>query len=125
MRHWRPSARVWHASQRAAIAAALVGIGYGLASVLNTAPPQGFGIASSAVTNAEALSGYREHRLEGLADEELPDIRPHDDEYWQLTFPRQVEEMINATLSGVRHPDACRGLDRDCHTRNVYASELL
>jgi hypothetical protein len=108
-RHWRPSGRVWLASQRAAIAAALIGFGYGLASVLNTTPPQALGVALSTDTSAEAGAGVRQSLLEGLsADEDLPGIRPHDDEYWHLTFPRQVVEMINATISGVRCKQACR-----------------
>ena len=108
-RHWRPSGRVWHATQRAAIAAALIGLGYGLASVLDRAPLNvaDLGVASlasSALACAEGGGGAQKNLLDGHTDEELPEIRPHSDDYWHMTFKRQVEEMINATIAGVRQP---------------------
>ena len=102
-RHWRPGGRVWQASQRAAIAAALVGLGYGLASVLHADAPGVVNLAfASKCGSTAAGEPGRKSILSEDPYEDLPGIRPHDAEYWQLTFPRQVEEMVNATIGGVR-----------------------
>ena len=102
-RHWRPGGRVWQALQRAAIAAALVGLGYGLSAVLHEELPGVRNLALARRCSAAAASGRPQELLSEDPLEELPGIRPHDAEYWQRTFPRQVEEMVNATIAGVRH----------------------
>ena len=101
-RHWRPGGRVWQAVQRAAIAAALVGLGYGLSAVLHEEVPGVRNLALAKRCSAAAASGRPQELLSEDPYEELPGIRPHDAEYWQRTFPRQAEEMVNATVYGVR-----------------------
>ncbi len=101
-RHWRPGGRIWQAFQRAAIAAALIGLGYGLSAVLREEMPGVRNLALARRCSAAAASGRPQEILSEDPHEELPGIRPHDAEYWQRTFPRQVEEMVNATISGVR-----------------------
>ena len=93
-RQWRPSSRVLQAAQRAAISVALVAFGFGLASTLQ---PE---VARRC--SQPAAGGARKAILSEDPYEELPGIGPHNAEYWRLTYPRQVEELINATLSGVR-----------------------
>ena len=102
-RHWRPGGRVWQALQRATVAAALIGLGYGLSAVLHEdVPGVVANLALSRKCSERAASGRPQEILSEDPYEELPGIRPHDAEYWQWTFPRQVEEMVNATISGVR-----------------------
>ena len=98
---WRPASRIWQAAQMIGAVAALVVCVYGLAILLQ---PESRGVISLALARTRSWVGSTMPSTVPPEDphEALPNIRPHDDPYWRVTFLLHVEEMINATLDGVR-----------------------